>query len=255
MSPWVRQLFGPLLLAQADSARRRAPPLPEAEGPRAGVLGRAGLPPLRLLIAGDSSAAGVGVATQDLALAGYLTRELQARTNTQVSWVLHAQAGITTGQVLTLLQGTTLAPADVAVVVSGVNDLIEQVPPGTAQAERAALVAYLRAHAGVRHVVFTALPPVHQFPLLRHPLKFLAGQDAKHHNSALAAWAAQREDASYVQVQVRLSTANMAADGFHPGEPVYRLCGERVAAHIATQLWPRLLAQAGATQSQSKEAA
>jgi hypothetical protein len=25
----------------------------------------------------------------------------------------------------------------------------------------------------------------------------------------------------------------MARDGFHPGEPVYRACGEAIAAHIA----------------------
>jgi hypothetical protein len=25
----------------------------------------------------------------------------------------------------------------------------------------------------------------------------------------------------------------MAHDGFHPGEPVYRTCGEALAAHIA----------------------
>jgi hypothetical protein len=26
----------------------------------------------------------------------------------------------------------------------------------------------------------------------------------------------------------------MAIDGFHPGEPVYRACGEALAAHLAT---------------------
>jgi hypothetical protein len=25
----------------------------------------------------------------------------------------------------------------------------------------------------------------------------------------------------------------MASDGFHPGEPVYRACGEALAAHVA----------------------
>ena len=28
----------------------------------------------------------------------------------------------------------------------------------------------------------------------------------------------------------------MAPDGFHPGEPVYRACGEALARHIATTL-------------------
>ena len=31
-----------------------------------------------------------------------------------------------------------------------------------------------------------------------------------------------------------------AADGFHPGEPVYRYCAGAIADHIATQVWPTL---------------
>ena len=32
----------------------------------------------------------------------------------------------------------------------------------------------------------------------------------------------------------------MAPDGFHPGEPVYRVCGEALARHIAGSVWPAL---------------
>ena len=38
--------------------------------------------------------------------------------------------------------------------------------------------------------------------------------------------------------------AAMAEDGFHPGEPVYRACGEALALHIATTVWPLLEAPA-----------
>ncbi|MBU6438164.1 MAG: SGNH/GDSL hydrolase family protein [Betaproteobacteria bacterium] len=242
MSPWVRYTLGPLLLAQARAARRRAPALPEAAGEREGELGDAAQPLLRVLIVGDSSAAGVGVDAQDRALAGYLTRHLHARTRHRVRWALHARSGSNTQQVLALLQQAQTEPADVAVVASGVNDLIDEVPADVAMAYRAALVAQLRAVAQVRHVVFTPLPPVHQFPLLPQPLRYLAGRDARQHNRALAAWAARERGLSFVPVPVRLNRSNMAIDGFHPGEPVYRLCGELVAEHIATQVWPRLQA-------------
>jgi hypothetical protein len=32
----------------------------------------------------------------------------------------------------------------------------------------------------------------------------------------------------------------MAADGFHPGEPVYRICGTAIAEHIAQRVLPRV---------------
>ena len=73
-------LLGPLLLAQARRLRKTALRLPEAAGPRSGVefpALRAALvaEPLRLLVVGDSSAAGVGVDHQEQALAQPLARQ------------------------------------------------------------------------------------------------------------------------------------------------------------------------------------
>ena len=68
----------PLLLWQGRRVRRDTPKLPEAEGPRDGIAGadRPGRP-LRLLIVGDSSAAGVGASVQDEALAGRLVGRVE----------------------------------------------------------------------------------------------------------------------------------------------------------------------------------
>ncbi len=68
--------LAPLLVAQAVRTRRRAPVLPEAAGSREGRAGRGEGPPVRVLVAGDSSAAGVGVAHQDQAVVGHLVRTL-----------------------------------------------------------------------------------------------------------------------------------------------------------------------------------
>ena len=60
------------------------------------------------------------------------------------------------------------------------------------------------------------------------------GGDARRHDAALARWAATRSDVSRVGDRRSSSTAaGMASDGFHPGEPVYRACGEALAAHVA----------------------
>ena len=60
MSLALKLALAPVLVAQALRTRRRAPVLPEPAGPRQGCVGQ-GESELRLLIAGDSSAAGVGV--------------------------------------------------------------------------------------------------------------------------------------------------------------------------------------------------
>ena len=67
--------IGALMFIQGILVRRRAVELPEAKGPRAGIVGKG--KPLRLLVIGDSSAAGVGVNTQDEAIAGQLADRFQ----------------------------------------------------------------------------------------------------------------------------------------------------------------------------------
>jgi len=232
MSLALKLALSPLLLAQAMATRRRAPVLPEAAGPRQGRLGQ-GDGALCLLIAGDSSAAGVGVAHQDQALAGHLTRALHRRLARPVHWSLQARSGLTTRQVHALLRPLTLPAADVAVVLSGVNDVIDQIPVRRALAHRIALADWLLAERGVAHVVFAPLPPVHRFPLLPQPLRRVMGDDARRHDDALESWAAARSDVSYASIEYELDLNAMASDGFHPGEPVYRACGEALAAHIA----------------------
>jgi lysophospholipase L1-like esterase len=238
MSLAIKLALGPLLLAQALHTRRTIPRLPEAGGPRQGSVGRGG-PGLGLLIVGDSSAAGVGVATQDEALAGRLSRALAQRLGRRVRWQLCALAGVTSAQAIDLLQGARAA--DVAVVVTGVNDVVDQVSPARALAARERLLLALQQRAGIRHTVMTPVPPMHHFAGLPQPLRWVAGRDAAVHEQALATWAAQRAGVSHLPFELPLADATlMASDGFHPGAPLYRLWGDALAEHIASAVWPRL---------------
>ena len=231
MSLALKLALSPLLVAQALAARARTPRLPEAAGARAGEAGRG--PLLRLLVAGDSSAAGVGVADQREALAAPLAESLARRAGVRVRWRLVARSGITSAQCLALLDEAGPIEADVAVLALGVNDVVEQVPSWRAVADREAVANRLRNAHGVAHVVFAPLPPVHRFPALPQPLRWVAGADARRHDAALAAWAATRGDVSHVPIDYPLDVGTMASDGFHPGVPVYQACAEALAAHVA----------------------
>ena len=66
MTHWLLTLLlGPLLLYQGFRVRRNILLLPEPPGERTGTAGDG--PPLRLLVTGDSAAAGVGAAHQQSA--------------------------------------------------------------------------------------------------------------------------------------------------------------------------------------------
>jgi lysophospholipase L1-like esterase len=233
----LKLVLSPVLIAQALGTRKRAPVLPEASGPREGQLG-SGDTALRVLIAGDSSAAGVGVAHQDEAFAGHFTRALHKRSGRPLRWRLRAASGLTTRQVHELLMIDPPPVVDIAVVLSGVNDVIGLVPSRRAVEHRAVLAQWLLDGGRASHVVFAALPPIHQFPLLPQPLRRVMGEDARRHDEAIARWAAARSDVHHVPITLQLSPAAMASDGFHPGEPVYRACGEAIARYIADHIDP-----------------
>jgi lysophospholipase L1-like esterase len=238
MSLTAKLLLSPVLVAQALVTRARLPRLPEAAGAREDEVGRG--PRLRLLMLGDSSAAGVGVVDQSQALAGVLPAALARLAKVRVQWRLLARSGVSSAQCLELLVQETPWQADVAVVVLGVNDVVEQVPSQRAVAAREAIANRLRNAFGVAHVVFAPLPPVHRFPGLPQPLRWVAGTDARRHDRAVADWARTRADVSHVPIEFPLNAGVMADDGFHPGEPVYRVCGTALAEHIAQHVWPSL---------------
>jgi lysophospholipase L1-like esterase len=240
MSLAAKIALSPLLVAQAVLTRRRMPRLPEPAGRRQGVAGEPAATPLRLLIAGDSSAAGVGVVRQSQALAEQLARQLALACAARVQWRLVAKSGLTTAQTLHLLQREPPPQADVVVLVSGVNDIVDQVPSHRAVRSRESIANWLRNAHAVQHVVFAPLPPVHGFTGLPQPLRWVAGADAQRHNAALRRWANTRADVSCVDMQMPLEDGLLASDGFHPGAAAYRYCATAIARHIATQVWPQL---------------
>jgi len=112
-------LLAPVLIWQGKRLKRDIPKLPEPSGERTGIIGSG--PVLRLLITGDSSAAGVGVATQHQALSGQLTVQL-SQQNT-LDWALQAKSGADIESCIAFHQQQPSQQYDVIVIAIGVNDV------------------------------------------------------------------------------------------------------------------------------------
>jgi lysophospholipase L1-like esterase len=227
----AKAVLGPLLYLQVGRLRRTVVELPAASGAREGLAGR-GDTRLRLLIAGDSSAAGVGAATQDDALAGRLSQELARRVGGAVAWQLVAAIGARSEDVLHLLMHARVAPADIAVIVVGVNDITKEVPLPLALRKRGEIATLVRTRLGVRHVVFPAVPEMEKFPALPQPLAWYAGRHARRNNAAQAAWAGGQAGVTHVAMDGVMDPALMADDGFHPAAALYAKVAQRLAGHI-----------------------
>jgi len=225
--------LAPVLIWQGRKVRRDTPKLPEACGPRAGLDGdlrsdNAGEygGPLRLLILGDSSAAGVGVSHQSKALSGQLRACLASTLAVPLQWRLVARTGITTGEALALLdEAMPDEPEafDIALVALGVNDVtaLRGVSRWLADVDR--VCDRLRERYAVQQIIWSGLPPMHRFPALPQPLRTVMGLHARALDRALAvhfSHAASAYGRRHIAMPSMPEDA-VASDGFHPGPLAY----------------------------------
>ncbi|MBW4934933.1 SGNH/GDSL hydrolase family protein [Marinobacter sp. F4206] len=220
--------LGPILIGQGHYVRRVTPRLPEPDGEREGVTGSG--PELRLLIVGDSAAAGVGVLNQSEALAGRLAVQLGQRF--RLHWRLLAETGRTSGDVLRALAREPEASFDVALVSIGVNDVTGRTRDRQWLTHLDELSGQLADRFSVRHTLFTAVPPMHLFPALPQPLRWYLGLRARQLNGLLDEFCRNRTGARFLSVGFPLEPGYMAADGFHPGAEAYRIWAEYSACAI-----------------------
>ena len=210
----------PRMLWQGRRVRRLALRLPEAAGARIGEADMDGAG-ARLLIVGDSSAAGVGVAEQSQALSGQLISALAALGVTPGRWQLIARTGVSAAALPALIdQGLdeARAPAaafDVALVVVGVNDVTGATPIVRWLADLDRLHARLK-RLGVRTAVFSGLPPMERFIALPQPLRMWLGLQARRYDRALGQWSAARANTFHWMLPRLDDRALLASDGFHP---------------------------------------
>jgi len=207
------------------------PKLPEASGERCGQIGAG--PLLRMLIIGDSAAAGVGVANQQQALSGQLSHALQSRFSLQ--WRLVAKSGVDSRAChrhLTAQHQRNALVYDVAVLSLGVNDVTGRCSAKQWRERLEHLSELLTTQCEIRQLIFTKVPPMGQFKALRQPMRWYLGQKSQHFNQILADFVANRPQCSLLSIDGQLSDRHMAVDGFHPGAVIYQKWGAAAGKHI-----------------------
>jgi len=222
MRPLADLALAPVYAAQALAFLARVERLPEAEGPRRGDIGQGA--PLRLLILGDSSAAGVGVAHQGDALSGQMLRHLTGQR--RVLWQLVARSGATTAKARAMLRGH--GRFDVAVLALGVNDVLRQTRVARFRGAQSGLMQALRDRHGVDHILASAVPPLGEFEVFPNPLSGFLGQRAVALDAGLQEVCAEQR-AQHVPFDLAPGPEWLARDRLHPGAPLYAEWGKRMA--------------------------
>lgn len=226
----------PLMVLQGRRVRRQTPMLPEAGGPTAGQTSGSGAP-LRLLVLGESTAAGCGVSSHADAMAGQLAAALTTQLGRPVAWRVVGRNGVTakvTRQ--SLLPLVPLEPVDLAVIVLGVNDTKNLTPARRWRSDLQQLFFDLRLRVGPAQLLVSAVPPMEMFPALPAPLRQFLGLRAALMDAALRQAIAQTEQAAYGGPLLGLTPAMFSTDRFHPGASGYARWAAGLAEHAVELL-------------------
>lgn len=225
---FVTLVLSPLLLMQARYVRWTTPRLPEPPGARQGRQG--GGRPLRLLVLGDSSAAGVGVSSQSHALSGQLVEVLAPHYD--LTWQVMARTGYRISDVIRAITSAGPYSYDVVLVSVGVNDVTGGTTLHSWKVGISQLCGLLTSKCCAQQLLWSALPPMQSFPSLPRPLNAVLGQRATFLNDALTDMLRQQVGCEVIRPKAEFTSEFLAADGFHPSQRAYAAWAEQVGKMI-----------------------
>ncbi len=211
----------PVLYAQGKRLRRDTPILPPAPLPWHGS--HPGPDPLRLLLLGDSTVAGVGAATQRDGLAGNLGRELGERLGRGVEWRAVGESGATSRDLLERFVDEAVSePVDVAFLSVGANDALGLRSRAVFGRDIRLIVGQLRQMSPDCTIIMSSLPAFFRFELLPNPLK----RNLYRHSRSLEAEARRiigmTDNARMSPPPPPYTDGFFASDLFHPSAVGYR---------------------------------
>ncbi|MEO8262622.1 MAG: SGNH/GDSL hydrolase family protein [Pseudolysinimonas sp.] len=211
----------PVVLSQGRRLKRSTPHLPEAALPWTDEL--PGPDPLRLLVLGDSTAAGVGAATQHEALPGRLADALHARTGRGIHWRAAGKNGATAREIIVDYLDDALAePADLLFLSIGANDAMTMRGAGAFVRDVRRILDAFDARNPGAFVLMSSLPVFGRFGLLPQPLRTALYRHALALEGVARALVDTRPNVLMSSDPPPYAEGFWAEDLFHPGPSGYR---------------------------------
>jgi lysophospholipase L1-like esterase len=227
--------LSPLLFPQSRVVLSQLPLLGEASGLRYGKI--PGADPVRLLVFGDSTAAGVGVEYQSEGLAGVVSRELEERFGRGVTWQMYGRSGVTSAELRAFfLPSATSEQFDVIFLSIGVNDVMHLRQKRQFADDLAAILDALRQTSPEAWIIVPGVPRMERFDSLPDPLSSILGARAHRINRGARQVIEGRYRVVHTQPWPIGTPGFFASDDFHPSA-----IGYAAWAKAALDYWERQL--------------
>ncbi len=235
----------PIMYLQGKRIRANIPKLPEAMGPIGfcRVIDKKGKT-LNMITLGESTIAGVGVATHEEGLTGTLGKELSHTMQVNASWHVYARSGYTAANISkNLIPIIEEKNIDLIVVGLGGNDAFNLNSPRKWTRDVSALIGLLQAKYAGAPIVFINMPPIKEFPAFTPLIKAIVGNLIELLGEALNKIVVRYENVYYFGEIINIDTwrsrysidplkAEFFSDGVHPSKLTYQTWAKDIATGI-----------------------
>lgn len=223
--------IAPFLYLQGQVTRWKVGLLPEAEGP-AGVSGE-GENEAKLLVLGESTVAGLGARTHELAMAGQFALHLSERIRRPVRWTVVGRNGVTARRTIDEL--LPLVPDeryDYVLLGIGGNDVMKLSSPRKWRRDMLELIGRVRDGNPDAVIFISNCPMIVHSPVLPQPIKGILWNLSQMHNDNIKEFTAGMDRVYYYPQPVDVDFDGFWADGIHPSEQGYAAWAAAMVRHF-----------------------
>lgn len=220
----------PFLYVQGQIARWKVGVLPNAEEP-SGVSGSGD--PARLLVIGESTVAGLGARTHELALAGQFARGLSERTGRAVEWTAIGKNGVTARRTIDEL--VPLLPDekfDYILVGLGGNDVMRLSSPKKWRRDMTELLGILKERNPDASIFMSNCPMIKFSTAIPQPVNAILWRLSQMHNANTIEFVSKMDDVYYYPQPADVRLEGFFADGIHPSEQGYADWADAMLRHF-----------------------
>jgi lysophospholipase L1-like esterase len=211
----------PFLYLQGQWTRRKVGVLPDAAGDKHGLVGTEASP-IKLLVIGESTVAGLGARTHQLALSGQFALRLSEHIEKAVSWHVMGRNGVTARRTIDEL--IPLVPDEVfdyVLVALGGNDVMKLSSPRKWRRDMMELLGILRVKNPDAVIFLANCPMIKYSPAVPQPIKGILWQLSMMHDANIREFTRGMEGVFYYPQPADVTLEGFFADGIHPSEKGY----------------------------------